>query len=150
MKEFLEFTVGKFTFKVPTDRKYSSEGLWVKEEGNRVRIGVSDYIQQRSGDVAFAEVKPAGIALAARDELATLETIKVSTSFATPVAGRVALINPLMESAPEIINQDPYGEGWLCEIEPTDGEHERITLLDADAYFAKIKREAENEARRDG
>ncbi len=150
MQEFLEFTVGKFTFKVPTDRKYSHEGLWVKDEGNRARVGISDYVQQRSGDIAFAEVRPAGTALAAGDELATLETIKVSTSFATPLAGRITQANPLVESAPEIINQDPYGEGWLCEIELTDGEGDRKNLLDAHAYFAKIKREAENEVRRDG
>ena len=63
MSDFLEVTVDKFTFKVATDRSYNSEGVWAKEENGRVRIGLSDFIQQRSGDVAFSEVKPAGTIL---------------------------------------------------------------------------------------
>ena len=80
MSEFLETTVDKFTFKVATDRFYTAEGVWAKEEDGRVRIGLSDFVQQRSGDVAFAEVKPAGTALAAGDEVAVIETIKVNIS----------------------------------------------------------------------
>ena len=114
MPDFLETTVDKFTFKVATDRLYTSEGVWAKEEDGRIRIGLSDFLQQRSGDVAFAEVKPAGTALAAGDEVAVIETIKVNISLASPVKSKVIEINPAMESAPEAINQDPYGAGWLA------------------------------------
>ena len=68
MPEFLEVTVDKFTFKVATDRFYTREGVWALVEGNRVRIGLSDFLQQRSGDIAFAEVKPVGTAVAVGDE----------------------------------------------------------------------------------
>ena len=84
MSDFLETTVDKFTFKVATDRFYTSEGVWAKEENGRVRIGLSDFVQQRSGDVAFADVKPAGTILAAGDEVAVIETIKVNITYTSP------------------------------------------------------------------
>src|SRR5512142_496526 len=116
MREFLELKVDKFSFKVATDRLYSPEGVWARAEGNRVRIGLSDYLQQRSGDIAFVEVKAPGKTLAAGDEMATIETIKVNIAISSPLSGTVVRLNPQVESAPEIINQDPYGAGWLCEI----------------------------------
>ena len=85
MTEYLETTVDKFTFKVPLDRLYTSEHLWLKEEGGMVRMGVTDYLQQTSGDVAFAEVTPAGSHVASGDELATLETIKVNLVLPSPI-----------------------------------------------------------------
>ncbi|MEJ2353795.1 MAG: hypothetical protein P8Y03_28790, partial [Anaerolineales bacterium] len=94
MSEFLETTVDKFIFRVATDRYYNQEGLWAKAEGNRVRIGLSDFVQQRSGDVAFAEVKPAGTQLAFGDEVAVIETIKVDIAFSSPVSGKVVEVNP--------------------------------------------------------
>lgn len=148
MTEFLETTVDKFVFRVATDRVYNDEGVWAKEEGGRVRLGLSDFVQQRSGDVAFAEIKAAGTALAYGDEVAVIETIKVNVSFASPVAGIVVEVNPAMEDAPEAINQDPYGEGWLAVIEPSDWAADRPRLLDPQAYFTRMKAEAEEEAKK--
>ena len=148
MPEFLETTVDKFIFRVATDRYYHSEGVWAQAEGNRVRIGLSDFLQQRSGDVAFAEVQPEGTVLAFDDEVAVIETIKADVSLASPVTGRVVEVNPAMEIAPEVINQDPYGEGWLAVIEASDWESDRARLLDSQAYFVEMKREAEEEAKR--
>jgi len=142
----LEFTLDKFTFKVATDRLYTAEGLWVKAENANLRVGISDFLQQRSGDVAFAETKPVGTVLAAGDELAVIETIKVNISLSTPVAGRVVEVNPAMEAAPEIINQDPYGEGWLAVIEPLEGGATQMEqLMEPDVYFTQIKGDAEQE-----
>jgi len=148
MPEFLETTVDKFIFKVATDRYYSSEGIWAQAEGNRVRIGLTDFLQQRSGDVAFAEVKPEGTALVAGDEVAVIETIKVNISLTSPVSGRVAEVNPAMETAPETINKDPYGEGCLAMIEAADWEADRARLLDPQAYFNLMKGQAEEEAKK--
>lgn len=148
MPEFLETTVDKFIFRVAADRYYHSEGVWAQAEGNRVRIGLSDFLQQRSGDVAFAEVQPEGTVLAFDDEVAVIETIKADVSLASPVTGSVLEINPAMEIAPEVINQDPYGEGWLAVIEASNWESDRARLLDSQAYFVEMKREAEEEARR--
>ena len=148
MTEFLETTVDKFIFKVATDRYYNSEGLWAQLDGNRIRIGISDFTQQRSGDVAFAEIKPVGTVLAVGAEVATIETIKVNISLTSPITGKVVEVNPDMETAPEAINQDPYNAGWLAIIEPTNWEIDRAALLDAQAYFTLMKGQAENEAKK--
>jgi len=148
MPEFLELTVDKFTFRTATDRYYNSEGVWALTEGNRVRIGLSDFLQQRSGDVAFAEVKPEGTVLALGDEVAMIETIKADVSLPSPVAGKVAEVNSSMDITPEVINQDPYGEGWLAVIEADDWESDRARLLDAQAYFALVQEQAEEEMKK--
>jgi glycine cleavage system H protein len=148
MPDFLEITVDKFTFKVATDRYYTDEGVWAKLDGGRVRIGVSDFLQQRSGDVAFAEVRAAGAAVGFGDEVAIIETIKVNISLASPLHGVVAETNPAIRTAPEAINQDPYGAGWLADIEPADWEADRLRLLDGEAYFHLMKGQAEEEAKK--
>ena len=148
MTEFLETSVDKFIFRVAADRFYNGVGVWAKVENGRVRIGLSDFVQQRSGDVAFAEIKPAGTALAFGDEVAVIETIKVNIAFTSPVTGKVVEVNPAMAEAPEAINQDPFGEGWLAVIEPTDWVADRARLLDPQAYFARMKTEAEEEAKK--
>jgi glycine cleavage system H protein len=147
MKDVLEYTLGKFKFQVPTDRFYSSEGLWAEAEGGRVRIGLSDFVQQRNGDVAFAEVKPEGTSLAFGDQVAVIETIKVDIYFTSPVTGRVLEVNPAMETAPEVINRDPYGAGWLAVVAADGWGTDREQLLDPQAYLEKMKQEAEEEAR---
>ncbi|RIK34268.1 MAG: glycine cleavage system protein H [Chloroflexi bacterium] len=148
MPEYLETTVDKFTFKVATDRYYNDEGIWALAEGNRIRIGMTDFLQQRSGDIAFAEVKPEGTTLEAGDEVAVIETIKVNVSLTSPVSGTVVEVNPAMELSPEVINQDPYGEGWLVVIEASDWPKDRARLLDPQAYFELMKGQAEEEARK--
>lgn len=145
MPEFLETRVDKFTFRIASDRLYSEAGVWAKEEGNLVRIGLSDFVQQRSGDVAFAEVKPTGTKVAFEDEIAVIETIKVNISLGSPLTGRVLESNPRMETAPEAINLDPYGDGWLALIEPEAWGLDKTRLLSAQAYFERIKAEAEQE-----
>jgi len=146
--EFLETTVDKFIFRVATDRFYNGEGVWANEENGRVRIGLSDFVQQRSGDVAFAEIKPIGTSLDFGDELAVIETIKVNIAFTSPVTGKVIEVNPAMNDAPEAINQDPFGEGWLAVIEPADWAADQTRLLDPQAYFRQMKTEAEEEAKK--
>jgi glycine cleavage system H protein len=147
MPDFLEITVDKFTFKVAKDRYYTSEGLWAKPEGSLIRVGLSDFLQQRSGDVAFADVKPVGTALGFGDEIAVIETIKVSISLTSPAGGVVAEANPAMSTAPEAINQDPYSDGWLADLEASDWEADRMRLLDAESYFRLMKGQAEEEVK---
>ena len=148
MSDFLETTVDKFTFKVATDRRYTPEGVWAKEENGRVRIGLSDFVQQRSGDVAFVEIKPAGTVMAAGEELAVIETIKVNITYASPVNGKIVEVNPAMNDAPEAINQDPYGAGWLAMMNVADWDAQRVKLLDPQSYFKIMKGQAEEEAKK--
>jgi len=150
MSETLTATVDKFTFRVPTDRSYTDEGLWVLwEEGGRIaRVGLGDFLQQSSGDVAFAEMKPVGTVLAAGDAVATIETIKVAIELISPVAGKIVEVNRATRMAPEVINEDPYGRGWLVRLEVSDPKATVSRLLDPPAYFARMKGEAEEAARK--
>jgi glycine cleavage system H protein len=145
LTDYLEFSIDKFQFRIATDRFYNAEGLWVKPENDLIRIGISDYTQQRSGDVAFVEIKPKGSMLELDEELAVIETIKVNISLTSPVSGKVKEVNPEMETSPEVINQDPYGEGWLVTMEAADWDTIHKHLLKPDEYFEKIKAEADRE-----
>jgi len=145
VSEFLEYTLDKFTFRVATDRHYNSDGVWAKEEGGRIIIGLSDFLQQRGGDVAFAEVAEPGMTLDFGEEVVEIETIKVDISLPSPVAGTVLEVNPAMEMGPEVINEDPYGQGWLAAIEPSDWAADQARLLDPQAYFKHMVAEADKE-----
>jgi glycine cleavage system H protein len=145
MKNYLEFTIDKFVFHIADDRYYTENGMWVILDRNQIRVGMSDYLQQRSGDIAFAEVKPEGTILADGDELAVIETIKVNISLTTPVAGKVVQVNSALQTSPEAINQDPYEAGWIAVIEPKEGENSKKNLLDPHTYYSRIKMEAEQE-----
>ena len=142
MPEFLETTIDKFTFRVDPSCLYSSEGIWVRLEGDRAKLGLSDFLQRRSGDIAFVDIKPPGTILAPDDEFASIETVKANVMLAVPVSGQVGQVNSSVERKPEIINQDPFGEGWLCEVILSDWDADRLNLLDAGTYFEKMKHEA--------
>ncbi len=146
MAELLEITADKFTFRVAADRLYSPEGVWVRpESGGRVRVGLTDFMQQHSGDVAFLSVKPAGTSLQAGDEFAELETVKVNLGVQVPVGGTVVEVNAALELTPEVVNEAPYGEGWLAVIEPSSWEPDRAKLLDARAYLEVVRSRVEQE-----
>ncbi len=152
MPEFLETTVDKFIFRVPTDRLYCRDGLWVlwlqPQGGNRVRVGLTDYLQQHSGDTTFVTVKAAGTELRVGDDLADFETMKVNIVLASPVRGSIVAVNDALELQPELINQSPYEKGWLAEIEVADWETQRVALLDANAYFTIMEAEAREEGKK--
>lgn len=145
MTEYLQTTLDKFTFKVATDRLYSSAGVWALLLEGRIRLGLSDFVQQRSGDVAFASLKPVGTVLVAGQDFADIETIKVNITFTTPVSGKLLAINLALDSTPECINQDPYGTGWLVELDAGTWETQRLALLDPQAYFEVMKGQAQEE-----
>ena len=147
-EEMLELTVDKFTFRVPKDLYFNDVGVWVKPEGSAVRLGLSDFAQQRSGDMAFAEVKPTETVLKPGDEFASVETVKVNISLPSPVTGTIVEVNAELQDAPELINQDPYGKGWLVVVELTDWVNDTSRLLNAEAYYALIKRQSEEETKR--
>ena len=152
MPEYLETTVDKFTFRVAKDRFYTAQGAWVfwmkPEAPNRVRIGLADFLQQRSGDVAFATVQPVGTKLAAGERLAEIETVKAMVELLSPVSGTVAEVNAALDATPEVINQDPYDKGWLAVMETTTWETDRAKLLEPAAYFSAMQAEAQEELKK--
>ena len=149
--DFLETTVDKFTFRVPTDRIFSPEGIWFKaeagENSGRWRIGLTDFLQEHSGDLTFALLRPEGTRLAVGDEIGVIETIKVNVSLASPVAGTIIEINTDLEMTPEIINQDPYEKGWLAVIEVSANDDLAARLMTPAMYFEHMKGQAAEEVR---
>jgi glycine cleavage system H protein len=146
--KILELAVDKFLFRFPAGLYYSEAGVWVRFEGNRARIGLSDYTQQRNGDVAFAEPKEEGTQVRFGDEVAIVETIKVNLSIPSPVTGQVVEVNGELLASPELVNQDAYGKGWLAVLEVEDDEAARRDLKTAAEYLALAKVQAEAEVLR--
>ncbi len=146
MTEFLQTTIGKFIFRVKTGCWYTDAGLWLAfdEDTGRLRIGLTDFMQQSSGDIAFVELPEAGDRVEAGGELATIETVKVDVGLVSPCSGVILAANPALLDAPELINQDPYGAGWLVELQPDAWPIPG--LLDAPAYLAVMTRQAEEAA----
>lgn len=142
--EYLQATVDKFVFRIAPDCRYSDSDVWAKREGERVRVGLTDYLQQKSGDVAFVNLKSTGTVLAVDDELAALETIKVDLVIPAPIGGTIVAVNDALVAHPELVNSDPYAAGWLAEIEPNNMA-DYDALSDADTYLPRMKVRAELE-----
>ena len=131
---------------MPTDRLYSPEGIWAKANGTQITVGVSDFFQQHNGDVAFAEVREVGTAVSTNDGFADIESIKVDIELVSPVNGTIVAVNEKLELEAEIINQEPYGEGWLAIIEASDWTTDQANLMTPEAYFEHMKVQAQEEA----
>ena len=145
MVEFLEVTQDKFTFKVATDRVYSADGVWVKIDGEHVKLGVSDFFQQHNGDVAFVEIVAVETAVIPNETIATIETIKVDIELPSPISGTVIAVNDALEMEAELINADPYGDGWLLVIAVVDWEAEQADLMSPEAYLAHMQYQIQEE-----
>jgi glycine cleavage system H protein len=141
----IRLTVDKFIFRFPKSLRYSDAGLWAKREEGLLRIGISDFIQQRNGDIAFATVTPIGTVLNEGDEIASIETVKVNLSLPSPAKGRVVEVNSILQESPELINQDPYGGGWMIVVQPENLERDLSALMTAKAYSDLARQQADAE-----
>jgi len=139
MAEFLETTFDKFIFKVKTGYLYTDDDYWVDIRGTVATVGVTDYLQKSNGDVAFVEPAAVGKSVKKGEELGEIETIKVTLNLISPVSGRVSEVNQELEAHPELINNDPYGAGWICRIELADPQGEKVGFLEAEAYMELMK-----------
>ena len=119
---------------VPEELRYTSDHEWVRlEDGGLVRIGITDYAQEALGDVVFVELPEVGEAVEANQTFSEVESTKSVSDVYAPLAGTVAEVNTDLAESPERLNTDPYGDGWICTIDPADGAA-YATLLDAAAY----------------
>ena len=137
MSEYYETTADKFIFKVKKDLQYSKDEIWVKQEpeGN-IKVGLTDFGQRRAGDLVFAEVQPVGTKVTSGTFMGSYETIKMVQDILSPADGEIIEANPAIESKPEVINMDPYGEGWVAVIKPASS---LSGLLSAEEYFEVMK-----------
>ena len=125
------------SFEVPDELRYLESHEWTTTGGGTVRVGVSDFAQDELGDVVFVELPEVGDEIAAGEAFGVVESIKAVSDLYAPVSGEVVAVNEALFDRPELVNEDPYGDGWMLEVDPAaDGEAE--DLLDADEYDAQI------------
>ena len=122
---------------VPAELKYTKEHEWIRVEGEEAVVGITDYAQSQLGDIVFVECETVGDALEAGETFGTIEAVKTVSDLYLPVAGEVLEFNEELEGEPELVNKDPYGQGWIVKIKISD-ETELDGLLNADAYKAII------------
>jgi glycine cleavage system H protein len=118
---------------IPDDLRYSEEHEWVRADGGRVRVGITDYAQDALGDIVYVDLPVVGTEVVVGGKLGEVESTKSVSEIYAPVAGTITAVNGALPDAPERINEDPYGDGWICEVELAEGAG-LDSLLDAAAY----------------
>lgn len=121
----------------PADLLYTKDHEWVKMDGDVATIGVTDFAQSELGDIVYVEIETVGKTLNAHEVFGTVEAVKTVSDLFLPVAGTVLEVNPALNNQPELVNSDPYGEGWMIKMKVTDSA-ELAGLMNADAYQATV------------
>src|SRR3954469_11893501 len=123
---------------VPEDLRYTSDHEWVRVEGSKARIGITEYAQDALGDIVFVQIPEVGASVERGSTVSEVESTKSVSDIYAPVTGSIVEVNADLGEAPERLNEDPYGEGWICVIEPDDSA-QVDALLDADGYRALVE-----------
>ena len=123
---------------IPQNLKYTKEHEWARIEGNRVVVGVTSHAQEALGDVVFVELPKVGSAVSAGKQFGVIESTKAVSELYSPLSGKVVKVNDALTDNPQTINSDPYGAGWIIELEPSDSK-ELAGLMDASAYGDLLK-----------
>jgi len=121
----------------PADLKYTAEHEWIRIEGDIATVGITHFAQDQLGDIVYVEIETLDEALEQNEIFGTVEAVKTVSDLFMPIAGTVAELNAALEDAPETVNRDPYGEGWMIKIKLSEGA-DMSALLDADAYQASL------------
>ena len=126
----------------PKEFRYTEDHEWIKVEGNIGTVGITDYAQKQLGDIVYVELPEVDDEFSKGDEVATVESVKAASPIFIPVSGKIVEVNEELEDAPELLNQDPHGKGWIFKVELSD-ESELDELLTAESYEELIKAEGE-------
>ena len=120
--------------KVPTELRYTQTHEWVRvEDDGTFVVGITDHAQSQLGELVFADLPDVGVSVNSSDEVCVIESVKAASDVYSPISGKIIEINEDLEEAPSLVNSDPYGDGWLFRIDPSDPE-ELSELLDAESY----------------
>lgn len=119
---------------VPEDLMYNKEHEWVKVEGDLVIVGITDYAQNALHEITFVELPEVGSTVEANTECGLVESMKASSDIFAPVSGDIAEVNTQLEDAPELVNEDPYGKGWMMKIKHSNLDEEKKALMDSKTY----------------
>jgi len=143
--EFLEVTRDKFIFRVKTSYLYHPDECWVKNDGGLVTVGVTDFFQRTVGDMIYIDLLEIGTKVAQGDEAGMIETIKVNVTVISPVSGTIKEVNKGLKDNPQWVNSEPYGEGWLFKMAPSDWETDKKELMEARLYFSRMEEKIRKE-----
>jgi len=121
----------------PADLRYTAEHEWVRVDGDVLRVGITSFAQEALGDVVYVSLPTVGDAVAAGDTCGEVESTKSVSDLYAPVSGEVTAVNPALDATPELVNSDPYGEGWMYELRPADGGA-ADGLLDVEGYTSQL------------
>jgi glycine cleavage system H protein len=124
----------------PEDRKYAKTHEWVKVEGDGATVGISDYAQEALGDITFLDLPAVGDSFKQGEEMAVIESVKAASDIYAPLSGEVAEINTELEEHAELVNEDPYGKGWIVKLKNVDAAQQGA-LMDAAEYESTIEEE---------
>jgi glycine cleavage system H protein len=141
----MEVTHDKFIFRVKSSYLYHPDECWVKRDGEQVTVGITDFFQKTVGDVIFIELPETGTELTKGDEAGMIETIKVNVTLISPVSGTIKEVNSGLGDNPQWVNTEPYGEGWLFKMAPSDWEADKKELTEARVYFSRMEEKIKKE-----
>jgi glycine cleavage system H protein len=125
-------------FMLPDDVRYTKDHEWARKEGPKIRTGITDYAQDQLGDIVFVEIPPVGSSFSKGEQFGTVESVKAVAEIYMPLAGEIAAVNEALVDSPELLNKDPYVEGWMIEINPTEPA-EFESLMSKQDYFEMLK-----------
>ncbi len=123
---------------LPADVRYAKDHEWAKPNGNKVRIGLGDYAQDQLGDIVFVELPQVGITYKQGETFGTVESVKTVAELFMPIGGTILAVNTALETSPELVNKNPYDEGWMIDVEPCESS-EIETLMTKDVYLEMLK-----------
>ena len=122
----------------PDDIRYAQSHEWAKTEGDRVKVGITDYAQDQLGDIVFVELPDVGETLQKGAEFGTVESVKAVSELYMPISGEIVSVNAALEDSPEFVNNSPFSDGWMIEVKPDD-RAELDSLMTKDAYMKTLK-----------
>lgn len=123
---------------LPEDLRYAESHEWAKDDAGNVKIGISDYAQDQLGDIVFVEVPEVGDTFDKGAEFGTVESVKAVSELYLPIGGEIVAVNSALEESPEMVNSDPYGDGWMIALKP-ENPADLDAMMSSDEYLAKLK-----------
>lgn len=131
--------MSKDQYEIPNGLYYSKDHEWVKPEGSKVRVGITDYAQDSLNDVVYVELPEIEKAMKQFDAMGAVESVKAASDIFSPVSGKIVQVNKRLEQEPELVNKEPYGGGWIALIESASLQEDLGKLMDAARYSAYLK-----------
>jgi glycine cleavage system H protein len=145
-----EIKVDKWTFRVPKDLFFNENDCWARIEGDKAKVGITDFLQNMISDIVFVEFKEVGSKIEQFDEVAAFESVKSVLDVISPVSGIIEEVNEKLRDSPELANKDPYGEGWFVLVKLENPDADKENLLNAEGYLEVLKKKLEIERKKLG